>query len=169
MPCSCLKNDFNLYVTQTDCRNMVVEDQSIWMPTEEGFFDSGDTLPLVVSAMSLGKAFELSLLVNKRNKYDSMDVIGMADTCIPDDIYCFSTTSCGKSYSINRAFLCSSYCKIEQLKAKAKEQKDWDFLRDLKSLAEQIESNAEFGKVETAIGLLEILNKKLKNVTCGSC
>lgn len=133
------------------------------------FFAEQESLLVSVMPMSIGKSKDISLNIGSRNLYTSEDILGYEDTCLPDDIYCFSTISCGVPYSINRAFLCSTYCKIEQLKAKAKSAEDWENIREIKSYAEAIESNAEFGKIETATDLLKILNKKLKNIKCGAC
>lgn len=167
MGCSCLKNDFNLSIDDRGCKTILIEDLSNWMAGD--FFNEGETLPITIKSLSLGKSFDLSLKINKRNIYTSLDVIGIADVCIPDDVYCFSTTSCGVSYSINRVYLCSTLCKIEQLKSKAKDKLDWEYIRELQNFVEQIKANSEFGKIDTAVSILKLLNKKLKNLKCGSC
>lgn len=146
---------------------MVLDDLSIWMNSE--FFVAGDKLTLTITPLSFGVSKTVEFILNKRNIYTSTDILGIDDACLRDDIYCISTTSCGVSYTINRAYLCSTLCKIEQLKAKAKTPEDWEELREMKSLVEQIKTNSEFGKVTTASTLLTILNKKLKNLKCGQC
>lgn len=167
MSCACLKNDFNISVDSAGCRIMVLDDLSIWMNSE--FFVAGDKLTFKITPLSFGVTKEVDFIVNKRNLYNSLDILGIEDACLRDDIYCITTTSCGVPYTINRAYLCSTLCKIEQLKAKAKTTEDWEELRELKSLVEQIKTNSEFGKVTTASNLLKILNKRLKNIKCGSC
>lgn len=167
MSCSCLKNDLNFYIDYTNCRTLLLEDQSIWM--EGDGFKDGEKLNVSIMALSLGKSFDIVLDVGKRNAYDSEDVIGIEDVCIPDDIFCFTVENCGKVYSINRAYLCNTFCKIEQLKAKAKTQEERNQYRELETIADQIIVNSEFGKANAASELLHLLNKKLKHVKCGSC
>jgi len=146
---------------------MVLDDLSIWMNSE--FFVAGDKLTLTITPLSFGVPKTVEFILNKRNIYNSLDILGLEDVCLRDDIYCISTVSCGVTYIINRAYLCNTLCKIEQLKAKAKTTEDWEELREMKSLVEQIKTNSEFGKVTAASTLLKLLNKKLKNLKCGSC
>ena len=167
MSCSCLKNDFNLFLSNTNCKTLILEDQSIW--SKGDFYAEGEKLVLTVKPLSTGQEKTINLVINKRNSYTSTDILGIDNSCLPDDLYCFTTVNCGKSYSIVRANLCNTFCKIEQLKAKAKTQEDIDHYRSLEDLAEQIKVNAEFGKVQTASDLLKILNRKLKNIRCGLC
>lgn len=168
MSCSCIRNEFSVKIDYTDCRHLVLSDRSLWMD-EASFFEKGSSLPLSITDLSLGKTFDITLFVDSRNIYDSLDILGIEDTCINDTIFCISTVSCGVGYTINRAYLCATNCKIQQLVAKAKTSQDWAFIRELKSLVESVETNAEFGKVDTAKGLLHLLNEKLKSITCGSC
>lgn len=167
MSCSCLKNDFNVHVDYSDCRTLIISDQSIWMRGE--FFDQGESLPVSIMPLSSGKTITVTMYLNKRNLYTSEELLGKSELCLPDDILCLSCASCGVSYSINRAYLCSTLCKIDKLKANAKSTADWEFIRDLQDLVEGITANAELGKVQKASSLLQIINKKLKNVQCGSC
>lgn len=168
MACGCIKKDFDIYVTYTDCKHIVIEDQSRWM--EDAGYTRPESLTMKIRLESRGKEITQEIFTNKRNILNSIDLLGTTEEqCLSDDIYCFTVDSCGLTYSVSRAYLCNTLCKIDQLTAKAKDAIDYENIRLLRSLAEAVEINTKIGKVQAASELLKDLTRRLAHLTCDHC
>lgn len=170
MSCSCIKNrDYDAHISFKDCKTMVYEDQSTWMSGE-----AYENRPLLyevrVYIPSRKKEYILDLDPSKRNYITSVELFGTSEpVCLPDDIYCFSTNSCGVDYQINRAFVCRTECKIDELTNQAKTKDDHSEVILLRNIVHQVKTAARQGRPELAKELLEVVNKKLKHILCSSC
>lgn len=168
MACGCIKKIFDLYVTFTDCKHIVIEDQSVWM-TDLGY-EIPETLNVKIRSELRGTEIEKDLYLNKRNIYDSIDLFNSSQQeCFADDIFCFTTESCGNILVTSRAYLCSALCKIDVLTSRAKSTEDFKQISELKRMAEGIQIDVKLGKVDSAKELLKLLNRKLSHLTCGNC
>lgn len=170
MSCSCIKNrDYDVHISFKDCKTMVYEDQSSWM-SGEAYEDRPLLYEVRVYVPSRKKEYTLNLDPSKRNYITSVELFGSSEpTCLPDDIYCFSTTSCGVPHQINRAFVCKTECKIEELTNKAKSRDEHSEISYFRSLVHQVKVAARHGRPELAKELLGVVNKKLNHLTCASC
>lgn len=168
MACGCIKKIFDLYVDFTDCKHIVIEDQSVWM-SDLGY-EKPDTINIKIKSELRGTEIEKDLYLNKRNIYDSIDLFNSSQIeCLGDDIFCFTTYSCGHELKITRAYICTALCKIDTLTSRAKTVEDFKQISELKRMAEGILIDVKLGKVESAKELLKLLNRKLSHLTCGNC
>lgn len=168
MACSCIKrSEYDVHVGYLDCKTLVYEDQSKWM-TDEGFV-MPDLYDVTISIPSLNKEITLSLYTQKRNLITVFDLLGSTDYCLPDDIYCFTTTSCGISMKVSRAYMCGLDCKIDVLTSKMKNVDDAKEVRYLRDLSEAVKVNAKLGKHTAATENFTLLKNKLNHLTCGMC
>lgn len=168
MSCACIQNHFDLSVDHLDCKTIVIEDHSKWI-TDTGY-SVPEVMDIVVDVPSRGNKVTLQIHTGKRNTFSTVDFFGTGESlCFPDEIYCFSTTSCGIQYTISRAFLCTMECRITSLIASAKSDEDFKNLIVLQTMADGIRVNAELGKVETARDLYGLLKRKVEHLDCGNC
>lgn len=170
MSCSCIKNrNYDVHLSFRDCKTMVYEDQSDWMEGES--YEGRPSLYEVrVYVPSKKKEYILDLDPSKRNYITSVELFGTSEpTCLPDDIYCFTTDSCGVPHQVNRAFVCRTECKIDELTTKAKTQEEHSEISYYRSLVTSVKVCARQGRPELAKELLEVVNKKLKHLLCASC
>jgi len=170
--CACIKKrEFDLYVAEKGCGVLVIEDQSVWVKKPE--FEVPEAFNVTIDIPSRGVSKELTLYTNKRNIIHNKDLFGLSvDKRIPDDIYCFSTISCGYELKINRAYLCNAKSQVRDLIYKyvddfSKERRE--IISNLNITIQAIEINAKIGNVKIASELLKSLNEKLKNFNCVEC
>jgi hypothetical protein len=169
MSCSCIKKSYDVHISFTDCKTMVYEDQSDWM-SGEAYEDRPALYEVRVYVPSKKKEYTLNLDPSKRNYITSVELFGTSEpTCLPDDIYCFSTESCGIDYQVNRAFVCRTECKIDELTTKAKSQDEHSEIAFFRNTVHSVKTCAKQGRPELAKELLEVLTKKLKHLLCASC
>lgn len=169
MSCSCIKKNYDVHISFKDCKTMVYEDQSDWM-SGEAYEDRPSLYEVRVYVPSRKKEYILDLDPSKRNYITSVELFGTSEpVCLPDDIYCFSTTSCGVDYQINRAFVCRTECKIDELTTKAKSRDDHDEVIFFRNIVHSVKTSARQGRPELAKELLEVVNKKLQHLLCSSC
>lgn len=162
--CACLRNDFNLYVTHSDCRYMIIEDQSDWM-SEEGY-SKPDTLPVKITNLETGQSMKVDVYTSSRTRISFSNFFG---NCIPDGLYCFECVNCGISYKINRPYLCNVQCKVDELLAKARTQDQLNEVSKLQLMIDTIIIDTRIGKLEKATETFSLLNKRLNHLTCPSC
>lgn len=168
MACSCIKGNYDAHVTNTDCKHLIYEDQSLWM--DEIGYTKPETYPLTIHIPSRGSQSTLLVYTDKRNSLTSKELFGSTDVlCLPDDIYCFTVQSCGVSYTISRAFLCNCLMRIDELVSRAESDDEIKEAKDFKSMAEAVEISVKMGKVEQAREMLTKLKKKLKQKNCTNC
>lgn len=170
MSCSCIKNrDYDVHLSFKDCKTMVYEDQSDWM-SGESYEDRPSLYEVRVYIPSRKKEYTLNLDPSKRNYITSVELFGTSEPiCLPDDIYCFSTVSCGVEHKINRAFVCRTECKIDELTNKAKSKDEHSEVGFFRNIVHSVKVAARHGRPELAKELLEVLSKKLKHLLCASC
>lgn len=169
MSCSCIKKHYDIHLSFKDCKTMVYEDQSDWMQGE-AYEGRPPSYEVRVYVPTKKKEYVLNLDPSKRNYITSVELFGTSEpTCLPDDIYCFTTESCKIIYKVNRAFVCRAECKLRELTGKARTKSDWDEVMLYKGMLESVKVNAEMGRYDLAKDLLQIVNKKLKHLTCANC
>lgn len=165
--CSCIKNVYDIHIGHRGCRKIVYQDMSVWM--------SGD-------GYEVPESYDVEVLVPGRSDFSTLTVkTGInniittkelfeyeEEICLEDGIYCFKTNSCGVQYEINRAYLCTLECKLQQLIAKAKTNEDFKEIIDIRHYLDAIKINARLGKPEKAKDFFKIVDSKLKHLTC-SC
>lgn len=168
MACSCIKRyQYDVHIDHLDCKSLVYEDQSAWM--DDDGYERPEKYDVEVTITSLNKKVTLSLYTNKRNIITSEMLLGSSTQCLPDDIYCFYTESCGLGSKIVRAYTCSTDCKIDILSSRIKTREDADEVRYLRELSDSIKINARMGKNTAASNSFKLLKEKLNHLTCGSC
>ncbi len=168
MACSCIQNLFDLSVSHLDCKTLVIEDQSKWIVGEG--YDKPSVVDVHVSVPSRAANITIQIDPGKRNVFDTVSFFGTEERlCFPDEIYCFSTESCGIKYTISRAFLCTLECQITSLIASAKDPEEFTKILQLQTMLDGIYINAELGKVETAASLYRLLKSKVEHLNCGGC
>lgn len=168
MACSCIQNLFNLSVSHLDCKTVVIEDQSKWIGGTG--YEKPDLMDVVVSVPSRATDITIQIETGKRNTFDTVSFFGTEEQlCFPDEIYCFTTESCGISYTISRAYLCTLECQITSLIAAAKTPEEFTEILQLQTMLDGIYINAELGKVETARSLYNLLKSKVDHLNCGGC
>ena len=168
MNCACIQNHFDLSVRYLDCKTIVIEDHSKWI-TDTGY-DVPEVYDLIVTIPSRASEITIQIQTGKRNTFSTVDFFGTTESlCFPDEIYCFSTESCGIKYTISRAFLCTLECRITSLISMAQTDEDFHNVLSLQTMLDGIRINAELGKVETARDLYNLLKSKVEHLDCGHC
>ncbi len=168
MSCACIQNHFDLSLRHLDCKSLVIEDQSKWI--KDAGYAIPDTITVEVSVPSRNRDISIQIETGKRNVFSTVGFFGTAEPlCFPDEIYCFKTESCGISYTISRAVLCTLECRITSLIAAAKDEQDFSKILELQTMLDGVYTNAELGKVETARDIYKLLKKKVEHLDCGSC
>ena len=96
MACSCIKNHYSIHISSEDCKKLIYQDESDWMAGEG--FNIPETYPVTISIPSRSKEVTIDVKTKGRTVITSVDLFGSSDLmCLPDDIYCFSTESCGST------------------------------------------------------------------------
>lgn len=168
-PCACIKKDFNLYVGSQDCRTMELEDQSVWM--DSSGFSAPTEYELDIKSVENGIDTTLTIDANKRNLLTTKELRGTTENfCINDGFFCFSALSCGVKYTINRAFLCNTRCRIDTYVSKITlNRSNLNDIEELNLLYDSVEINTKLGRLETAKDTFKILQKKLEKLGCAQC
>lgn len=168
-PCACIKKDFNLYVGSQDCLTMELEDQSVWM--DSSGFSSPTTYDIGVISVENGVDTTITIDANKRNLLTTKELRGTSENlCISDGFFCFTADSCGVKYTINRAFLCNTRCRIDTYVSRINLDKyNLNDVEELNLLYDSIEINTKIGKLEVAKNSFKILQKKLEKLGCAHC
>lgn len=164
--CACIKKHFDLFVDSTDCKHLVVDDQSAWMNSTG--FSFPEPFTVTISSTSFGTSMDVIINPDKRNIFSSIDVLDTTEEeCLSDGIYCFKTTSCGVKYSINRAYLCNSRCQIDTLISKSNGTLISE-LEELEFYYSAVEINTKLGKLNIATEMFQVLQNKLERLGCDS-
>lgn len=172
MSCGCIKKrDFDIDISFKGCETLVIEDQSVWS-TGPGY-TKPDSYTITINIPSRGSTVDLEIKTNSKNYFTSKDLFNSIDIqCLPDDIYCFTTTSCGNKLTITRAILCNTEIKLDELISKFSDELDPDkrqLIFEISSGIEAIKINSKKGNLETSKKLLKRLNKKLESFNCEHC
>lgn len=168
MECGCIKKrDFNVELSYKGCEYLVLEDASIWSG------DIPETYEIELQIPSRNKTINLELKTGVKNTFTTVDLFNTSNLqCLPDDIYCITTESCGYSLKINRAFLCNSEIRVNELIYKYALDLDKDkrqLLLDFKTKLDSIKINAKLGNSEISKKLYKLLSDKLKEHHCDNC
>lgn len=162
--CACIKKYFDLFVDSTDCKHIVIEDQSMWMSSTG--FNIPEPFTITVTEASFNKSFDVTIDPSKRNVLSSKEVLGtIEEECIADGIYCFKTNSCGVNYTINRAYLCNTRCQIDTLISQSAGNMISD-LEELEYFYKSVEINTKLGKLKVATDMFQVLQNKLEKLGC---
>lgn len=164
MKCSCIKNNFDLYVGHTDCNTLILEDQSTWM-SDDGY-EIPDQYEITLELPSINKKVSLFIDTNKRNVFKSEDILGRPDLKFEDQFLCIKTSSCGVDYTINRIYLCNTSCKIDSFVSRAKSEVEIEKALDFSYLRDAVSTNVKIGRMAQAKELFQHLKKKLEYVQC---
>ena len=145
---------------------MVIEDQSVWMSSSG--FTSPEPFEVDVKSLAFNKTNKVLINPDKRNIFSSIDILGTAESqCISDGLYCFTTVSCGVTYTINRAYLCNSRCQIDTLISKS-DRSNIQSIEEVEFLFKAIEINTNLGKLKVASDLFNVLQSQLEKLGCDS-
>jgi len=169
MKCSCIKNyGYDAEVGYRDCRHLTYDDLSDWM--NESGYTVPETYPVVIKIPSVGSQALVVVYTNKKNVLTTKELLGTKEKqCLPDDIYCFITESCGKKFTISRAVVCNCQTRVDVLAARAESQEEIERAKDFNSMLNAVKVAARIGKVQLASEMLTKLKKKLKHIDCDNC
>lgn len=169
MKCSCIKKVFDLHISSVGSNRMVIKDRSIWMDRSEGFDDAEQFIVKITSDVR-GIINTIPLTVKGTTILTTKELFKSAtEQCIQDQIFCFSTTSCGVDMSITRAYMPNAYGTIQALLARAKDRQDERDYYHFKFLYEQVMSLSEIGMPNQAKEAYKILKENLANKICDCC
>ena len=168
MECACIRgtgSKFDFYLDLLDCDTVVFTDLSNWMT--EDYYNIPDEHPMTITFPD-GTKKDVMFKPQGSTIFRSSDLqIG----CFLDGVYCFSTYSCGYTYSRNEALLCSLECKLDTLISqldistvygKASLEK----AKTLSTYLESVKTNARLSKIDRATKLFHIVSKELEGVDC---
>jgi|AntRauTorcE11897_2_1112592.scaffolds.fasta_scaffold01934_6 hypothetical protein len=164
MVCSCIKNQYDAYISNKGSDVIVYEDMSLWM-REEGYEIPSEYSVKITTPSGFSETLDLK--VGCRNLITTAHLFGgQQEGCFEDGFYCFETESCGVSYKISRAYLPNTQCTIDYLAATAKTDADFDRLFRFNSLMESVKINASEGNEIVAEEILDLLMKQLDRFSC---
>ena len=116
---------------------------------------------------------DLEIYTDRANKFSSIDLLGASEVkCLPDEIYCITTESCGYSLSINRVYLCGLRQEVSQLLeeySRTENTKLFQHYTRINSLIDSIEVNVSKGNLDTSKDLFKEVKDRLKNLNCDDC
>jgi len=172
MDCPCIKKrEFDIVISNRGCEYLVLEDQSVWV--QDFGYEKPETFEVTIKIDSRNIEKKVTLKTNGKNILTSKDLFDSTDLeCLPDDVYCISTVSCGYELTINKANLCGVKSKLNELIYKYAETMNADqrkIIFDLKLLIQSIEVNAEQDNITTARRLFKDVKDKLKAYHCDNC
>ena len=169
MACACINKVFDLTVMAVGATKMVVYDDSIWAEGPE--FEDIETMSVSVRSLtSRGIAATIPLTVKGKTVVDAATLgIGKPGDCIRDGLYCFEVSSCGRKYSINRAWLPNAGCAVDALVANAVDDNTYGIAAEVKRLVDVIEAQTRLGRIEEARSTYKVLSNKLKGIICDCC
>lgn len=168
MECGCIKKrDFDLIFTDSGCEYLVIQDNSSWQDQKPEKF----IITLKIASRNIEK--DLEIYTDRANKFSSIDLLGASEVkCLPDEIYCITTESCGYSLSINRVYLCGLRQEVSQLLeeySRTENTKLFQHYTRINSLIDSIEVNVSKGNLDTSKDLFKEVKDRLKNLNCDDC
>jgi hypothetical protein len=161
--CGCIKNYFDVHVEFLDCKHLKVQDQSEWMQDEA--YNTPKEYDATFTIKTWRATKSVTIPTNGFKVYKAQD-FGLE--CFGDDILCIEANSCGVKYTIQKALLCQSECKVQELLASAKNTEDYDVANKFASIIESIKANVALNRTDVASDLLETLKKQLKRYDCNA-
>jgi len=148
---------------------MVIQDRSAWM--DDAGFDSAGTFEVNIqslTARAINKT--IALAIKGETIITAKELWGAkSEQCIKDDVYCFTTISCGVPMSINRSFLPNAMCAVDALWGKKRDSKDEQTIDEINRLINAIESQIRLDRGEQAKDTHKLLRDKLKGLLCECC
>jgi hypothetical protein len=159
--CSCIKKEaqaFDLLLDSYDCRGFVITDLSNWMKDDNYKIPEKFKVEIILPNKSKK---DIDLLANSTTKISNVD-IGY-ESCIPNGIYCFKTTSCGYSYTRIKAVTCSLECALNDFVAKSN---NWETINKIKDLILAVKTSAELGLEKQAQELYNVVKKEIDALSC---
>lgn len=161
--CGCIKNYFDIHLEFLDCKHIKIADQSEWMQGDAYVIPKEYNANFNIKTWRSEKA--ITIPINGFKVYSAQD-FGLE--CFGDDILCITTESCGVKYTIQKALICQSECKVQELIANAKSIEDYDIANDFYLKIESIKANVMLNRIDAASDLLETLKKQLKRYECNA-
>lgn len=164
MACNCIKREdqsFDIVVNTYDCKALIITDTSNWMVDSNYSIPENHKVSVVLPNKS---TVDIEIKPNSTAKVFSSSLFGTE--CLPDGIYCFKTTSCGYSYSRNKAVVCTLRCKLDDFISKASSDSDWSEINRISNMIDLIEVEAEMGNEINANEIFKIVNKELDKHSC---
>ena len=161
---SCIKNYYEFNIDPISCNSIVYKDLSIWM--EEDYYVVPNQYDIYITPPG-GNPVKITLDPTSINELSSEKLFSNA--CFIDGVYCFSTTSCGNSYTRNIAILCNAECKLANLireASKSQSEDLWNKVIKLKASLDAVYSHAKLNNFELANDEYKILKKDLNNLNC---
>jgi len=162
--CPCIKNHFDVKVGWIDPKHITIIDASEWMddkPEEYQISITGSehNLTGTVNIKSLG-----TNILPTKEIYETYDKI-----CIHDGFFCIKASSCGKNYTINRAYLANTECMIDRLYVRSKTDNEIAKINEYYNDIELIKRSTAAGMIKTAQNTFLSLSRKLELIGCNEC
>lgn len=156
--CSCIKGNYNYYTEAIDKETIIYQDLSDWM-IEEGY-EYPTEYDIIVTPPTSSTPVSLTVKVGEINRITSTDI-----GTIKDGIYCYETTSCGKSYKRSQALFPSIECCIKTAWATLGSQ-HYPAIEEIERHVKLVTVNAELNNVILASRELKIAQKLVENLKC---
>ncbi len=159
--CSCIKREdqaFDIVINTYDCKAIVITDLTNWMEGDGYIIQNKHKVTVTLPSKS---KVDINIIPNSTTKIYSKDLVGTE--CLPDGIYCFTTDSCGYSYSRSKAVVCTLRCKLNNFISKTEDLVE---ATRLSNLIDLIEIETEMGNEINAKDLFIIATKELDKHSC---
>jgi hypothetical protein len=164
MDCSCIRRSgprFDFHLELIDCDTFIFTDLSNWM--EEDYYVVPEEYPMTIK-MPNGT----TKVINFKPKGSVVITSSTLGAVILDGVYCFTTESCGYTYTRSEAILCGLECKLDTLIASLDPTNFQDISRihSLHIYMEAIRTNAKLDKPQLAESFFKIVQRELQKVDC---
>lgn len=164
MNCDCIKGLYNFEFYALDCKHLIYQDMSDWMQEEHYVFP--DTYEVKISLPGFPNAVTLDLKTQCLNKLTSLELFGQDGMYLPEGIYCFEVTSCGRKYTRSAANICRLECKWDHMVIQMKDQEDLAKVNMIRFHLDQVLFNAKDNKVNKAMDFFKIAQRELECIKC---
>lgn len=164
--CGCLrKKGFDLQLGFRDCKTILLTDISKWI--EGPGYALPESITVSVQIPYNGNSIEVVIPRGGTRVLTAKELLNSSEEqCLPDGVYCISTESCGTFHQINRAFLCSTQCQVDTIRAAGTKVDDFRDTARFQEMIDGIRINAEQGKSDKAGRLIQLLKQQLEKFNC---
>lgn len=151
MACSCIKNNYNFFLSEISCQYILYNDLSIWMEGDNYITPSTYIVQIGTSPDSL-KDYEVSTK-------------GVTELSLKDGVYIFKVTSCQNTYTRWRAVTAKLQCCLD-IYLVSEDRPDLEKVKEAQRLLDGAKLYAVYNKPVQANDYYKMAKKLIESLNC---
>ena len=151
MACSCIKNNYNFFLSEISCEHILYNDLSVWMEGDNYTTPSTYTVSIGTDADNL-KDYEVSTR-------------GVTELKLKDGVYIFKVTSCQNTYTRWRAVTAKLQCCLD-IYTVSEQNPDLEKVKEAQRLLEGAKLYAIYNKPTQANDYYKMAKKLIESLNC---